>query len=265
MFPVIRMFGLTLPVGPLLAVLAFYLGTEVGGRAMGRTASAAQRTRWQALFNNAVWVGLIAGLIGARLGYAARYYPIYLDAPALLFSIRPGTLALWPGLLAGAAAALFYLQRKAIGLAQVADAAAIGLCAALAMVSLRNFLLGSDYGAPTTLPWGIDLWLDIRHPVQVYEMILLLIALVILWRYQESALPGETVWRFVAFYSTIELFVTAFRANFSTWMLGIRAAQVGALAVLLTALYILSFYAQRRATANPTQAESEFAALEGGL
>jgi len=264
MLPVIRILGFTLPVGPLFAVLAFYLGAEVGGRAIGRTAPAHPLPQWQEIFNNAAWVALIVGLIGARLGYAARYYPVYLEAPVLLFSIRPGTLALWPGLLTGAAAALFYLRRKTIGMAQVADAAAIGLCAALTMVSLRNFLLGSDYGAPTNLPWGIDLWLDIRHPVQVYEMALLLIALVILWRYQESALPGETVWRFVAFYSTIELFVTAFRANSSTWLLGIRAAQVGALAVLLTALYILSFYAQRRATANPPQAENEFAALEAG-
>ncbi len=110
------------------------------------------------------------------------------------------------------------------------------------MVSLRNFLLGSDYGAPTDLPWGIDLWLDVRHPVQLYEMALLLVALGILWRYQAAARPGETLWRFVALYSAIELFVEGFRANFSTWVMGIRMAQVVALAILLVALYLLSFY-----------------------
>lgn len=242
MLPVIRILGFTLPVGPLFAVLAFYLGVELGGRAIGRTAPEGQRPQWQEIFNNAAWVALITGLIGARLGYAARYYPVYLEAPILLFSIRPGTLALWPGLLASGAAALFYLRGKVIGLAQVVDAVAIGACGTLAIVSLRNFLLGSDYGAPTTLPWGIDLWLDVRHPVQLYEMTLLLGALGILWRYKAAARPGETFWRFVALYSAIELFVEGFRANATTWVMGILMAQVVALAILLVALYLLSFY-----------------------
>ena len=245
MFPVIRFLGFTLPVGPLFAVLAFYLGSELGARALGRVAPEQHREKWRELFSNASFIAAAVGLIGARLGYAAQYYPLYLASPQLLLSIRPSTLALLPGLLAGGAAGLFYLNRKAISLAPIADAVAIGATGALAVLSLRNFLTGDDYGAPTDLPWGVNLWLATRHPVQLYEMAFLLVVLVMLWRYHPLAWPGETFWLLIALYSFTELFVEAFRANFSTWFMGVRVVQVIALAMLLVALYVLSFYVRR--------------------
>lgn len=53
MWPVISFLGLTLPVGPLFALLAFYLGSDLATRALGRIASAQQRTAWQGAINNA--------------------------------------------------------------------------------------------------------------------------------------------------------------------------------------------------------------------
>ncbi len=197
MFPVIRFLGFTLPVGPAFAVFAFYLGSELGARALSRSAPNDQREKWRDLFSSASFIALAVGVIGARVGYAAQYYQLYLASPQLLLSIRPGTLALIPGLLAGGAAEFFYLQRKGITFAASADAVAMGATGALAVLSLRNFLTGSDYGVPTELPWGVNLWLTTRHPVQLYEMALLLLVLVMLWRHRPLALPGETFWRFI--------------------------------------------------------------------
>lgn len=243
MFPVIRFLGFTLPVGPAFVVLAFYVGSDLGARALGKVAPVQQQEQWKSQFSNAAFVAAAMGLIGARLAYAASYYRLYVAAPQLLLSIRPGTLALIPGLLVGSVAGFFYLQRKDVTLARSIDAVAIGTTGALAVLSLRNFLTGNDYGAPTELPWGVNLWLTTRHPVQLYEMALLLLVLVLLWRYHPRALPGETFWRFVALYSFTELLVAAFRANVSTW-LGLRATQVIALGSLLVALWLLSKYAQ---------------------
>lgn len=245
MFPVIRLLGFTLPVAPVFAVLAFYMSSELGAQVLGRMAPAPHREKWRELFTSAAFMAGAVGLLGARIGYAAQHYPLYLASPQLLLSIRPGTLALLPGLLAGGAILLFYLHHKDIALATIADAVAIGATGALAVFSLRNFLTGNDYGAPTTLPWGVNLWLTTRHPVQLYEMVFLLVVLVILWQYHPLAWPGETFWLFIALYSLIELFVEAFRANVSTWFMGVREVQVIALTILLLALYILSFYVQR--------------------
>lgn len=246
MWPVISFLGLTLPVGPLFALLAFYVGSDLATRALGRVAPEPQRATWQGALNNASFAALIAGVIGARLGYAVRYYPIYLDAPQLLLSIRPGALALLPGLLAGSGVGLFYLARKQIPLLPVSDALAIGVTAALAVLSLGNFLTGDGYGVPTTAPWAVELWDVTRHPVQLYEAGLLLAALGSLWRQQTHTALGELFWRCVAYVSLVKLFVEAFRANAQTGLAGIRTTQVVALLVLLSALYVLSFYDRQR-------------------
>lgn len=161
MWPVISLLGLTIPVGPLFALLSFYIGNDLGTRAIGRVAPAEQRTTWQTAFTNATFAALIAGLIGARLGYAARYFPIYLETPQLLLSIRPGALALLPGLIAGGAIGLLYLARKNIPTAPTSDAAAIGITVALAVLSLGRFLTGEGYGLPTAAPW--QLAYGVRH------------------------------------------------------------------------------------------------------
>ena len=246
MFPVISFAGLTLPVGPLAFIIAFYVGVELGVRAIGRAAPVSQQKEWQSAFNNAAFIALLAGLVGARLGYAARFYSLYAESPLLLLSLRPGTLALLPGLLAAGAAGLFTLHRKNISLAHIADAVAVGLAGALVILNLGRFLTGEGYGLSTEAPWGVDLWGVVRHPVQLYEAVALLVILIVLWRIQPRSLPGELFWRFVMLYSLSVLFLDAFHASGPTWSLGIRVPQVIALAGLLVALYILSFYARQR-------------------
>lgn len=250
MWPVISLGGLTIPIGPLAALLAFYIGSDLGMRALGRVAPPEQRVAWQTAFTNATFAALIAGLIGARLGYAARYFPIYLDAPQLLLSIRPGALALLPGLIAGGAVGLLYLARKNLPTPPISDATAIGITTALAVLSLGRFLTGEGYGLPTTMPWAIDLWGAARHPVQLYEFFFLLVVLGLLWHQQRRVVSGELFWRAVAYVSLVELGAAAFRADAQTWLLGVRVTQVIALIVLLMALYVLSFYGRQRTDAS---------------
>ncbi len=56
--------------------------------------------------------GLAAVVIGARLAYAAQFYPIYVQTPRLLLSLRPGTLAAIPGLIVGVGVALILLHTR---------------------------------------------------------------------------------------------------------------------------------------------------------
>jgi 2-amino-4-hydroxy-6-hydroxymethyldihydropteridine diphosphokinase len=39
-------------------------------------------------------------------------------------------------------------------------------------IHLSNYANGNAYGLPTDLPWGIQLWNAVRHPVQLYAVIL---------------------------------------------------------------------------------------------
>lgn len=244
--PVIQFLGFTIPTGPLFAVLAFVLGSELGARALGRVAPPNQRPQWREAFGTGSFLALAAGLVGARLGYALQYLPLYLAAPGMLLSIRPGTLAPIPGMLVAGVVLIVYVRWRRVPLAFIADAAAIGVVGGLIVWYVGQYSTGADYGMPTVLPWGVDLWGTARHPVQIYAAVLQAAILLFLWRYQATALPGETFWLAAALLGLETLLLDAFRADVQTWIGGIRVGQVSALAVMLAALYVLSFYVRRR-------------------
>lgn len=250
MFPVINILGRPLPVGAIALLFAFYLGAELAERALGNVAPDAQRVAWRKAFGQAMFIGLVAGLIGARLGYGARYYQLYVESPGLLLSLRPGTLAIVPGLLLGGASALFYLSSKQIPLAKIADAVAIGVTGALLILAVGDFFTGNAYGTPTDVPWGVELWNATRHPVQLYDAAVLLIVLGVLWYLHKKVMHGELFWRFLMLYSLSQLFLEMFHASAAVWGPGIRISQIVSLLTLLVSLFVLSFFAQQREQMN---------------
>lgn len=246
MLPVIPLLGRPIPVGILATLLALYIGMEVAERMLGRLAPAEQRDSWRRSFSQAMMIGVAVGLLGARLGYAARYYQLYVDSPMLLLSLRPGTLALLPGFLLGGAAALFALARQQVPLSSVADAGAVGVAAALLIMDVGNFLTGNAYGTVTAVPWGVYMWNAMRHPVQLYDAAALLVVLGTLWYLQKQLFAGELFWRFLLLYSVSSLFLGMFYATSTIWGPGIRVNQIVALGTLLVSLFVLSFFAQQR-------------------
>lgn len=244
MLPVLQFLGFTIPVGPLFALLAFYAFAEVAPRAVRWLRADAQAPRWADLYSNAVFIGAIAGLIGARLGYAIRYAALYAADPRLLISIRPGTLSLWPGVLVAVVAAGYYLWRNQVPLTLALDGAGIGVSLGLAFLSVGQFLTGDGYGMVTDTPWGVELWGAIRHPVQLYLAAAFVLIFIVLAVLSRRARPGETFWRFVLLSGLAYLFLDAYRANSPTWVQGIRLVQVFGLAAMLGAMFVLSYYAQ---------------------
>ena len=255
MLPVLAVAGLTIPTGLLSLLLAYYVGSELGARGLGRLAPSGQPERWQTAFANASLLALAAGLIGARLGYAVRFSSLYWQSPPLLFSLRPGALLPLPGWLAAGAAGMLFLARKDIDFWAIADATALGVAAGLVVFNIGRFLTGAGYGLPSELPWAVELWGVGRHPVQLYEAAALVVIVALLWQCLPHAQPGETFWRFVVLDGVSVLVLDAFHATSPTWILGIRIPQVMALAVLLAGLYVLSFYTRR--------AETRTAVVEG--
>ena len=247
MLPVLSVAGLTIPMGPLFWVLAFTVGSEVGGRAIARLGAKrvpSQQDQWQGLYNQAVVVALLIGLVVARVSYALRDYPLYVATPSLLLSLRPETLAVAPGIMAALAVLMAWLIRRGVGLAAATDATAVGVAAAIVIVKLGQFLTGTAYGLPTDVPWGVMLWGTLRHPVQLYEALSWFGLWLFLWWNLRRYQPGETFWRLLAGGSASTLILEAFHATSPTLWVGVRVPQVVALGLLLVGLYVLSFYAR---------------------
>jgi phosphatidylglycerol:prolipoprotein diacylglycerol transferase len=195
----------------------------------------------------------VAGLIGARVWYAAAHLEAFAGDPLGLIALNPSTLDATAGLIVGLLMGAAYAwSRRLIG-ARWLDALAPGAALLIAAVSLSNLFSGEAYGTPSTLPWSIMLWDTERHPTQIYEMLAALATIVVLLialRRQSS--PGTAAWLFVALYSGQRVFLETFRAE--SWLLpgGWRAVQVIGLIALGAALWVLS----RRATSASREIES---------
>jgi phosphatidylglycerol:prolipoprotein diacylglycerol transferase len=84
-----------------------------------------------------------------------------------------GGMAYYGGFLAAVPVGLWYARRKQLGVWRIADLTSPFIALGLFFGRLGCFLNGCCFGAPTTLPWGVDFPHDRRdlllHPTQLYE------------------------------------------------------------------------------------------------
>jgi prolipoprotein diacylglyceryltransferase len=146
------------------------------------------------------------------------------------------------GLVVGALAGLVYGQRKHMPLWPTLDALTPALAILAVGLGLAHLASGNAFGAPTRLPWGIDLWGEKRHPSQVYEIMAALAILALVWprpAQDETWPPGARFLAFIALSAFARLFLEAFRGD-STLLVGsLRTAQVAAWLVLAAALWAI--------------------------
>ena len=227
MFPYLRL-GPFLLQTPGLALLAgLWVGAslvEKEARRLGLNAAA---------IYNLIFYGLIAGVIGARLGYAARYLNVYLANPLSLFSLNTNTLSVTDGLLIGVIVAFVYGQRKKLPLRPSLDALAPGLAAFMVALGVAHFLSGDAFGTPADLPWSIYLWNAYRHPWQIYETLAALIVFLLIWK-RPFGLTGEglSFLLLVALSAFARVLLEPFRGDSAITAIGFRSAQVISLILL---------------------------------
>lgn len=233
MLPSIHIGPVMLQLPGLALLLGLWLGLEVASRQALRLKLSGET------LSNLVLLGLAAGAIGARLGYAARYPDAFLKSPLSLLALNPQTLDAASGVLVGAVVAWLYAQRKRLPLRPTLDALAPGLAVMALFAGVAHVLSGDAYGMPTTLPWGVQLWGAKRHPTQVYEVLLTAGVLAALWRLSRHARGDGTLFLWaVGLLAAVRMFVEAFRGDSVTVLGGVRVAQVVAWLVLLTALWL---------------------------
>ena len=127
---------------------------------------------WDMLF----WV-VLAGIVGARIWHVLTPPPsmvaqgittqYYLTHPLDMIDIRKGGLGI-PGAVGGGILAMWvYTRRKKLSLITWLDITAPGLALAQAIGRWGNFFNQELYGAPTDLPWKINI--DPLHRLSGFE------------------------------------------------------------------------------------------------
>ena len=253
MLPILNLGPLGLPTGPLVyligAWLALWAVDRAARRVSGRRVAAGQPALDPERAYALALTALLAGFIGARLMFVLLHWSSYDDnLLGVVWPLNTGYNAVGGALIA-AAAGVFYGRWRRLPLWPALDALSPGLLVFLIAVSLADFLGGAGYGSLTNMPWGMDVFGVRRHAVQLYEALVGVVALGAWWAATSArvpVVPGRPfLWATIA-YAGGRLLVDAYRENAALMAGGLHVTQVGALAILLTAMALLAWPARRR-------------------
>ena len=245
MFPYLRLGPFILPMASLALLAGLWLGLPLIEREAARLKINAS------ILSNVIFYSLLAGLVGARVGYALEFSSAYLDNPLSLLALTPTTLSPNAGLIVGLIVFVIFIQRKELPIGPTLDAIAPGLAMFMVCVGLAHILSGDAYGAPTHLPWAIRLWNEYRHPSQFYEIfIALTVFLIIRERFPKPVGAGLNFLLTIALASASRVFLESFRGDSVFWPAGFREAQVIALIMMALDLYWMKKWMVSESTSN---------------
>jgi prolipoprotein diacylglyceryl transferase len=185
------------------------------------------------VYEVAVWA-FPAGIIGARLYNLATSWNEVPDHWWGPLAIWKGGLGIWGGVAAGTLVGLWRLRRAGAATPAFMDAAAPGLLIAQAIGRIGNYFNQELFGAPTKLPWAVEISPAHRppgysqyatfNPTFLYELIFdlaLAAALIALGRRRAIRAPGLFA-LYVAGYSGFRIFEELLRVDPSHHILGLR-------------------------------------------
>ncbi|MGK0465567.1 prolipoprotein diacylglyceryl transferase [Clostridium sp.] len=187
--------------------------------------SAVSFAEWQAkkrgikdeiMFNLAI-IGVIAGVVGARLFYILFYNPsFYFSHPMDIFKIAEGGLSIHGGIFVALVAGYFYSVKVKVSFFKLADIAVMAVILAQGIGRVGCDVFGKVM--TNIMPWGINIGGNILHPAQVYEFILDYILFIILWRKSEKQkYEGELFVIYIIGFPIIRGIVEFFRINPVIW------------------------------------------------
>ena len=235
MYPALNIGGLVLPTAPLTFILSAWLALSLVDRVAQRVYPA-QAQRVYTLAST----GLLAGIVGARLFFVVSHWSAYqANWLGTIWPINTGFNG-WAGLAVGVITAFFYGRLHQLDLAATLDTLAPALIIGLIATSLADFIAGPGLGTLSNLPWAINIYGLRRHPVQMYEILVGLAALLLWWRLsRRPSFTGQLFLTTITLYSAGRLLVDAFRDNAPLTADGYHIIQIFSLALLLTGLFLI--------------------------
>jgi phosphatidylglycerol:prolipoprotein diacylglycerol transferase len=157
---------LAIQAGGLILIVSLWLGTWLTDHFSKHLGTNGEG------IENSILIGLLAGLLSARIGFSLQNISIFLENPLSLLALSPSMLNIPFGLLIGTLGALIFAQKKSLPLYPTLDTLSPLMLIVFTGIQLANLATGNIYGLPTDLPWAIDIWGAERHPPQVYAIIL---------------------------------------------------------------------------------------------
>ena len=247
-FP-IRAYALCILVGIILAI---WMGGRRWVERGGRPGTVADVAIWAVPF----------GIIGGRLYHVITDHQIYFGEGGKGFwaalRIWDGGLGIWGAIVLGAVGAWIGVRRRGIPLPPFLDALAPGVVLAQAIGRFGNWFNQELFGAPTDLPWGLEIDPANRpagyeqyatfHPTFLYESLWAVgVALVLVWADRRFRMGhGRVFALYITLYSVGRLWVETLRIDEAHHFFGIRLNVFTAILVIIGGIVYLVVSARLR-------------------
>lgn len=184
---------------------------------------------------------LVGGVLGAKLLFLIENIPLsdLLSHPMHYLLLRGG-LTFYGGLFLALFAAFVVVKKHKESFWKVLDASAPALAIAYVIGRTGCFLVGDDYGIPSSLPWAMPFpkgsppTLEAVHPTQIYEVIIMSLVFVVLWKIRKSKKPVGWLASIYLVLAGLERFSVEFIRNTTESPIsGLSVAQIMALLLIL--------------------------------
>ena len=198
-----------------------------------------------------VMVGLVCGVIGARLYYVIFDWETFQGDLSKIFDIRQGGLAIYGGILAGMAGGIIMAKIRKVRVRPAMDLAAAGFLIGQGIGRWGNFVNVEAFGSNTSSILGmtgpkvvgyltqvknsgaawaqnIDPHMPV-HPTFLYESIWCFVGFLLLFRYiKKRRFNGDIALRYMIWYGAGRFWIEALRTDSLMLVpsIGLRASQL---------------------------------------
>lgn len=202
------------------------------------------------------------GIIGGRLYHVLTDWQLYFAPGGSGFigalRIWDGGLGIWGAIALGGLGAWIGARRLGVALPPIADAIAPGIALAQAIGRWGNWFNQELFGAPTTLPWGLEIDPQYRpegysafetfHPTFLYESLWMVgVALVLIWADKRFRMGhGRVFALYVLLYTLGRVWIEYLRIDTANTIMGVRLNVWTSILVGLGALAYLIISARLR-------------------
>ena len=266
--------------------LGFLAGAMLMARRARRSGGPPEVDVWNALF-----LSLVGGIIGTRVGYVIGHFPQVTDGGndiMGIFRMGEGGISVIGAMTGGVLFSFPYIRKKKMGFWRTMDHAAVGWALGLVIGRVGDLLVGDHIGEPTTFALGwrctgsggeppidADVYLQAfaegQHPsAGCYDLVLHQTALydlfsaallfgVLLWVGRKARTQGLLALIFTVWYASTRLLTDFLRVD--ERFFGLTGSQLMSAAVGVVCVYLLVRYRGAPAMWQVPPAEEEIGAI----
>lgn len=225
--------------------------------------SVARRSAHQRLGADPNWIldlslyAIIAGIVGGRIGYILVNISQFAKTPSSMLTIwRDGGLVFYGAVVAALLLVRASARRRQVSFGALVDAFASPLVLGFGIAMIGALLHGLLAGRVTGVPWAVEMFLERRHPTQVYLLLAALGTLAVLRSQRGRRLADGTLFALALFMLSVARFVVDFFVEAPPVASFITAGQLASGSVAVVTLLVLLALARRTPPEEEPTAEA---------